>query len=134
MGGFTFGALIGIAATDPDHQSSGMVDLTPTSYGEGALGYGLAFAIPVALIGLPIGAIAGHKDIYCINDQSQRQREPKYVKIEIESIVEDDDVHLIVRKFGSNIKIKRSSIKYIDKSGKNIYITIPVEIYEEKLK
>lgn len=134
LSGFTMGALIGIAITDPDHQSSGFVDLTPRSYIEGALGYGLGFGIPFALLGLPIGAITGHKDIYYINEPPEKLHAPKYVKINVNSIVEEHNTYMIVEKSGYNIRIERSHIKNIDKSGEKIYITIPVEVYEKKFK
>jgi hypothetical protein len=134
LSGFTFGAIMGILATDPDHKSGGMVDFTPTNYSEGALGYGLALAIPTALIGLPIGAIVGHKDIYSIKAQTDRRHEPKYVKIKVESIFDKEKGFLLVKKQGFKIKLERFHIKHIDQSGDKIYITIPVEVYEQKFK
>ena len=132
LGGFTLGAIIGIAATDPDHQSSEFMDATPRDYGEGALGYGLVFAIPSALVGLPVGAITGHKYIYIINEQPIKK--PEYVNIKVESVVEDNNAYITVKRLGSNIKIKRSHIKNIEKSGTDIFITISKKVYEENFK
>lgn len=134
LGGFAFGAIIGIAATDPDHKTSGFVDLTPRNYAEGAFGYGIGFAIPTALIGLPIGALAGHKDIYIIEKQKSKRKKPEYVKIKIESIVEENNAYITVQRSGANIKIARSAIRQIDKNGEDIYITISKEIYKMKFK
>jgi hypothetical protein len=132
LSGFTIGAIIGIAETDPDHQRGFGPDFTPRREIEGALGFGLGFAIPFALIGLPIGAIAGHKDIYIINEQPVRK--PEYVKIKVESIVEENNAYVIVKRNGSNIKIERSHIKNIDISGEHIYIIIPIDLYRKEYK
>ena len=134
LGGFALGAIVGIVTTDPDHKTSGFVDLTPRNYSEGALGYGIGFGIPAALIGLPLGAIAGHQDIYIINEQSAGSQKPEYVKIQVESIVEENQDYIIVKKLGSNIKIERSKIKHLDRTGENIYITISQRVYEKIFK
>lgn len=129
--GFSLGALIGLLSFDPDAEH-GWVE--PDSYGSAALGAGLLLGIPIAIAGLPIGALAGHQDIFFINEQPARSREVEYVKIMVDSIAEENNDIVTVGKSGSYIRIERSQIKKIEKIGINIFITIPADVYNQSFK
>ena len=68
---------------------------------------------------------------YVINDQQETR---KNIKIEVESVVEENKTFVTVTRRGSIFSLKRTQIIRVEKSGDKIYITIPVDVYEENFK
>ena len=56
------------------------------------------------------------------------------VKLAVTSIEDNNELTVTITRGNNKVRLLRSDIKHIDKTGDQIYITIPKQVYESKFK